>query len=79
MFLEKSVLCGYLREFQFRQIPLNDVVKLKTTGDGLGIAQLHVEYNTPATDKEQCAFEFSVVAEAIIADKSAIEIRTCAR
>lgn len=63
---------------------MNDVLKIETTGNGLGLLQVHtfvgltllffayfyplkvhVEYNTPATNREDCAFDFNVSAEVV--------------
>jgi hypothetical protein len=47
------------------EVPINDVLTAVTIGDGLGLAQVHVEYNTPATTAEECAFDFNVTAELV--------------
>eukprot|EP00118_Oscarella_pearsei_P000066 m.4121 g.4121 ORF g.4121 m.4121 type:complete len:1787 (+) comp10246_c0_seq1:161-5521(+) len=44
------------------EIPVNDIIKVETTGNGLGLTQVHVEYNVLQSQAEQCRFDFTVEA-----------------
>jgi hypothetical protein len=65
-------------------VDVNDVYKMETCGTGLGQAMVHVEYNVPGTEIEQCAFELTVNAEVvqlnnIVEPLDAAEIEYCVR
>ncbi|XP_065845310.1 complement C3-like isoform X2 [Oscarella lobularis] len=60
---------------QTLELPRNDIVKVETTGSGLGIVQVHVKYNEVITRNDKCKFNLSVSSHYFFS--SAIALSVC--
>jgi hypothetical protein len=60
---------------QSTAIPVNELLKVSTKGDGLGFLKACVTYNTADTDNEKCHFDLSITNKAVLN----MHLRVCIR